>query len=171
MSCSNGSHIYGPGTEVWGLWWLTASHSRHWYNSPNDTSLSSVFFWETYLNSLFMKDPGIGRIIEFEVQRSKYYSYSCTQWNFRCRSWYSGQYNFLILEQIDILKKSRVFCVVCLFSPFEICHTKEVRVSCLWAHKSHIWDLRSQQSSWWWHYTSRKLPSTIQRSPGDPGWV
>ena len=44
MSRSNGSHIYiySPSTEVWGAGGWQVSHSRHWYNSPNDTSLSSM---------------------------------------------------------------------------------------------------------------------------------
>ena len=147
-------------------------------------SLIQFFQWHFFIFCLLLrnlsdrfKDSYLWRVIEFEVQRSKYYSYvharnktfdvgldirvNITFWYWNCK----------IGTNWHFLKKSRVFCVVCLFSPFEICHTKEVRVSCLWAHKSHIRDLRSQQSSWWWHYTSRKLPSTIQWSPGDPGWV
>ena len=93
---------------------------------------------------------------------------SRTQWNFRHSSWYLaylGQYHVLI----NIGHSKEILSILrCLL---EICHTKEVRVSGLLAHiKSHIWDLRSQQSSWWWHYTSRKLPSTIWRGRG-PGLI
>ena len=72
------------------------------------------------------------------------------------------------LINIGHSKESRVFCVVCLRSVTQ--KKWESLVSWLAHIKSHIWDLRSQQSSWWWHYTSRKLPSTILRGRG-PGLI
>ena len=74
MSRSNGSHIYiySPGTEVWWAGGWQVSHSRHWYNSPNDTSLSSM-------------SPS-----------EKLRKNSETQWNFRYLSWSLGQYHVLI---------------------------------------------------------------------------
>ena len=158
MSRSNGSHIYGPGTEVWGLWSLTASHSRHWYNSPNDTlyllssseklicPLSKLLILEwsfkfNGLNIIHARNENFDVGLDIRVNIT----------------------NFLILEQIEHFA---------LFVGFLLLRyaTQKKWESLVSGHiKSHIWDLRSQQSSWWWHYTSRKLPSTIQRGQGQ-GW-